>query len=1012
MDRRGRVAASVGLAAVALYGLIGVAIGYPCARIGVPKGVWIDRCPTGDLRLSAKVRANGLLRGGSGEVAVAAELGWLGGEGRTAVPTWAPFHRGYSTTVTLRDAAGSEVPGLVASRFRVRGDERVADVTLPAVPDGDYLLHVAIDAGFEATEVVVPLALYAPAVVHVATDRKLYKPGQDVLLRSTVLARTDLAPIEGRPGRWRIWSPSGDVLLVERDAVGAWGVADSSFPLANDAEVGTWRAAYETGQARDEVTFDVRPFRLPRFVVDLAPIATWYRPAQAITLRGTATYTSGAPVANAGVSVRVVQTDGAWPIPLEWGEPRELKTDARGGFAVDLGPVPGDLVGRAGIAVRATVTDETGEALAGMAAVPLSVDDLAVEAVSELEEGLVANVNNRLYLRVTRPDGVPLRDTAIQVRNPWLPDAPVKGARTDVDGVAALQIDPGEPVTVVEPALPVRAPPTAPAAVVLRGATELGRGGDIDLVVRRAVDAVSAGIERCVHRSPGPGEVTASVAVLRSGAVHRVLADAGHGASPQYRPLESCVEGVAEGLRFGPGDLRTYELRWALPESRDPRLDLDATGGDAVSEALATAAIEARSCLPRRPGENGTLAYLLHYSTRGRQLAVDVDARGALGAAADACVARAFMGLALPVAPPRDALGVARGFYRTPVAAGAAPAQATTRVGFELQVAAVEGDDEIGRTRLVLGPGAVPDLRIRATPSLAKPGEEVVFEFLRGPGFSGSLPDEVWLAEGSRELVKAKVDRTSRKVAFAMPADASGFLSVSWGSARAVVFVQRPDPLTVSLSTDKAIYRPGEQATLTVTTSGPAAVSLIGVDQSLGQLSPLLSPDDWGRVTVRVTADRPAFGAFEPRGLALGQIHGENAARAAVLRITQIPSDPAGDERVSASAAHDADTLTPIVEGFWRVHAATASRVRAWEASAPAGEVLEPTRVVAWWDEAVATEQAAGRPAVDGFGRPLAFAVLPWDLLAELDPRRLVSDATRLSEDDVGWNRIIREGVR
>ncbi|MBA2320949.1 MAG: hypothetical protein H0V89_07330, partial [Deltaproteobacteria bacterium] len=501
--------------------------------------------------------------------------------------------------------------------------------------------------------------------------------------------------------------------------------------------------------------------------------------------------------------------------------------------------------------------------------------------------------------------------------------------------------------------------------------------------------------------------------------VDRAIVQAGSGAL--YEPVEACLSSAASRLRFPAGDLRTYELAWTLPESREARLDAEGAIPGPIEALVEAASLRSRDCLPRLPSANGSLAYRVHIGTRGRQVTAEVDVVDSLGSGVDACVARQFSGMMLDeTLGDEDTLGVARIWYRLPTSPGVAAPQATTRVGYELQVSAFGADPErgeIGRTRLVLGPGVVPDLRIRATPPLAKPGEEVVFDFLRGPSFGGTLPEEVILREGSRELAKAKVDLDARKVVFTVPDDADGFLSLEHGGARAVVFVQRPNPLSVTMTTDKVVYRPGDQATLSLTTragdvGSPAAVSLIGVDQSLGQLAPLLAPDDWGRVTVRVTADRPAFGAFDPRALVLGQVTGENAARAAVLRITQIPADFAGEDRISASSRKEADTTSALVDGFWRVHAATASSTRSWEAAAPPGELLPPGRVAAWWSEALDAEEQAGRAPVDGFGRRLDLTVLPHDLLAELDPRRLVGDATRLPEDDVGWMRYIDEEVR
>ncbi len=284
----------VGVTAVVLYGLIGVFVGYPCVSTGLRYGVWLDRCPATDKRLQLGVGADGVARGATGSLWIRPELGFLEGDGPHAMPSWNAMSRGWSADVELRDAAGKRVEGASLGRWKGSGPQR-AELTLPDVPDGEYTLHVAVDAGFEALETDLALPLYAPAIVHLATDRALYKPGQEVLLRSVVLRRTDLTPIDARPGKWTIRSPAGEDMLIERDPGGPWGVADSSFPLAQDAETGVWTATYTSGTATDTVTFKVEPFRLPRFTVELAPDAPWYRSSDAVIVKGDLTQSLGAP---------------------------------------------------------------------------------------------------------------------------------------------------------------------------------------------------------------------------------------------------------------------------------------------------------------------------------------------------------------------------------------------------------------------------------------------------------------------------------------------------------------------------------------------------------------------------------------------------------------------------------------------------------------------------------------------------------------------------------------------
>ena len=61
-----------------------------------------------------------------------------------------------------------------------------------------------------------------------------------------------------------------------------------------------------------------------------------------------------------------------------------------------------------------------------------------------------------------------------------------------------------------------------------------------------------------------------------------------------------------------------------------------------------------------------------------------------------------------------------------PLPPGSSKPQATTKMGYELEIVALGAGEEGGKTKLVLPVGSIPDLRLRATPSLAKGGETVM----------------------------------------------------------------------------------------------------------------------------------------------------------------------------------------------------------------------------------------------------------------------------------------------
>jgi hypothetical protein len=980
-------------------------LGGPCWSTGLRYGLWTYQCPASDLRMSVVVSAYGLVRGtDDGWVELVPVARWLDDDGRNASERSGNPSRGFDWELSLRDAAGNPVPGFeIVDVDRGSGSVRT-QVKVPVVPDGDYVLRATLAAPYGEATVDAPLPLYSPALVHVMTDRPLYRPGQTVLFRSAMLRRTDESPLDGRPGRWTVVDPQGVTVLDERGAAGDWGVAASSFPLDADAPNGTWRVAWQSGADRDEVAFDVRPFVLPRFSVEVRPSAPWAGIGEELVFEGTAKYSSGAPVASAPVVVTLSVAEGRWPLPTAWTEPQRAVTGPDGRFRVALGPVPADLMDRDRVVVSAEVVEAAGESARGGGSVVLSPAPIHVAALTELGDGLVEGFNNRTYLRVTTPDGRPLPEVDVLVRRPYDPTDPGKPAHTDVDGVAVVQLDPGPPVTVVSPAPPVR-----PAPRQSRGARAV-----------RATDATGAtfGLEDQRVLDDALADLTACGAAANGAHTVEVAARLGFGGTPTAvvtggDPVSRCVADRVRRMRFALGSVRTVQLAFEIPDADAPSLQVSGLLGDnRVTLALEQVASEARACVAR-DGRSGPL-FDVHWRTvpGSAAIQVELDPRDAPGAS-DACVRAALGSGRLPTEATAEALGVTRVSLVQPQSGAAPPPQPTTSVAYELAVEVQGAAPRAGR--VVLPVGVIPAMRLRAQPPLAHPGDEVAVELVRGPSFGGTFPEELSLYAGSSEVGRVKV--VDKVATFRVPEGADGFLHADFAGARAVVFVRPVDPLTVTVSPDRATYAPGDSASLTVTARrgeapAQAGVSLVGVDSMLGQLAPLLGPDDFGRVVVRAKADAPAFGAFDPKALALGQIRGENAARAAVARVTQLPMDPAGDLSASANAASTFDPRAALVENFYRVLVRAADDLAAWEATAPSSEHLDAARMVRVWNGALRAVEDQGHPVEDGYGRRLTLDVVPLDLLAQVDPRKLVSDATRMPEDAEDFVQYVQREVR
>ncbi len=990
-----------------------------CPTSWLTDGIWVGECPSGDVVPTLNASVSGLGRGTTGSVNISADGHYTTNDADDDRVTTI---RRLDAELALVDATGKETPLETEDGWDGSDGYLWASLRLPQVPDGDYLLRVRGDTAAGEASVDVPLPLYAPARVHLITDRPLYEPGNTVQFRALALRARDLSPLEGRPGTWTVLDPSGLVVLEEKAPSGDWGVVAGSFPLDTGAPSGDWTVRWTSGAETGQAVFRVEPFTLPRFRVEArADRDAWFAGDQPV-LRGRVVYSSGAPVSNAGLEIDW-RVDGAWPPPTRWTQagaegalPVRAQTDRDGAFVLNLPVVPADLQGQARLVARITATDPAGERVAGAAQVLLSQDRIQVQAETELAEGLVEKANNRVYLRATTAAGQVLSRAQLLIKRAWDPTDPGTRVETDSDGVATVQLTPGAPVNIVVPALPYR-PPPPPRAVERESARELFVPSQPTLQDLLGLDRWEAKLAPCALWVDEGEEALELVARVTSAGQVRLISDLDS-------PLRRCAARALAGERLSPDRERLYELRWTLRAPKHPAVEYTLGSPvtstlSAVEGALTRGALLARACLTVEQEDDGLAQILELEATPGaRRVRASWSADpygGDLSPAVAACVRRAFeteLGGDLLDEPWEGPAYL--GYARISVSAVSADddpnaPQDTVMLGYELRVTALgEGDRPIGDTLLRMRPGAVPPVRLRADPVLPRPGDTVNVELLRGPDFSGELPEKLALTSPTFPTLEAKLDPDTRKASFTLPKDAEGWYELSWGGAQTRVFVRPEDELSLSLEPDNDRYAPGQVARITVKTQAgerpvAAGVTLIGVDESLGQLAPLPGADALDPLRPRPDTPSPAFGVLDGAALTMGRVRGENAAAAAVLRVSRIPSPPELDAVVNSQASGSFTPLEPLTDRFYPVLAELYALTRDWEASAPKGELMKPEKMADLWDEALDRVEDAGGAVEDAYGRRLRLGLLPASLLELTDPRQAVLDGTRLPEDVEDW---------
>ncbi|MFO0594511.1 MAG: MG2 domain-containing protein [Myxococcaceae bacterium] len=993
-----------------------------CLSVGLSKGLWLDECPDGELRQTITVLAPELKRAAAGTVTVTVNATYLTAPNdlrhTESITRFTP-------TVALVSSSGETLLPPKSS-WRNTGSSMQAEVELPKVNDGDYTLRAKVTSPIGDETLDLPLPLYTPARVHVLTDRPLYEAGNTVKFRALALKASDLTPLEERPGTWRVLDPNGEVLLEERAPSGPWGVVSGSFPLDRGAASGSWTVSWSSGGVTESRTFTVKPFTLPRFRVEASTVKPFYGRKDRPVLKGNVTYSSGAPVANAKVELSW-NVSGEWPAPTKWtdgtGLPKLATTSKDGTFVVELPQVPDDLQGSATLSASMGAVDPSGDRVEGSASVLLSQDPISVTAVTELNEGLVEGYNNRLFLRATMADGRLLDDVTLHVKRLWEPTDKGTDAKVDEDGVASLQVDPGPAVTVVIPAMPFRPPPPTPW-VTRNGLEErLGLGnteedegsGEPSLADRMTFDKLDAKLEHCSrYVLQGNGFVQANLLVRASGSINALSV-------PQTR-LGRCVEAVLKGTSFGSGKERFFVVSWNFDDSELPRFEVSLEGQPDVPGELELlvddAMLDARDCLSATV-KTGSLPRLMEWREQGREVKLEwAPIKGdAYADSALSCITSRVKSVSYPPLPPGStedsdptvapSIGFGRVNIIAPEKYESIKPQDTIMEGYEFLVTAKRGNENLGSTKLRMSPGTIPQIRLRATPSqLVRPGDTVKVEIVRGPDFTGSLPEKLFLTH-AYESVEAKVDENSRTAEFKVPAGWQGWAGVEWGGGQVFLFVKPDSALTVKVTPEKPRYAPGQVAQLGIETKlgdrgGSAAVGLFGVDDSLSQLASLMGADELASLRPQASGTA-AFGNLDAQALSLGRIRGANAAAATLIRVSSLPAPPQVEAAVSVQGSTVFDPNEAQVDRFYTVLGEFYAQVRAWETEAPAAEKMTPATMARLWSKSLDALEGKKEPVRDAWGRRLRLHRLPADLLALTEPRQVIVNGTRLPEDTQNW---------
>ena len=332
-----------------------------------------------------------------------------------AVPAGAPW----SFTVQAQDLRGDDADCRVRWQAFGDGDAVLAAGEAP-VTGGSATVAIAADlrvpqrvelvaenAHDEVRQVLTLSQAAAGPLVHVTTDRPVYRPGEPVFVRTVVLDRVTLLPSPRHvPMRAQLFDAKDAAIDARFDGGTVVGVGSFAFVVPPDSAGGTHRVEVSSPNgafAPESVEVVVRAFQTPHFDTEVVLDRTSYAPGArgAAAVRVARLDDGGALAAGAMVTGTLV-VDGT----TVSSEKKSL--DARGAATFGF-TVPADVERGAGRFV-ATVADG-GHVEAEVQPFVVPTGDVLVACFPEGGQ-LVASVPNRVYVEITDPLGRPIDATA------------------------------------------------------------------------------------------------------------------------------------------------------------------------------------------------------------------------------------------------------------------------------------------------------------------------------------------------------------------------------------------------------------------------------------------------------------------------------------------------------------------------------------------------------------------------------------------------------------------------
>ncbi|MHC4663643.1 MAG: MG2 domain-containing protein [Planctomycetota bacterium] len=316
---------------------------------------------------------------------------------------------------------------------------------LPSLEEGEYTLAVKTKSLLGEDTIEKKVKIKSSTKILLVTDKPLYQPGQQIQVRALALGRVSMKPVGNSEILFEIYDPKGNKVFKKKKETNGFGIASTTFLLADEVNMGRYRIEAVIGKEKAEKTAEVKKYVLPKFKIVLDTEKKFFLPKETVKGFIQADYFFGKPVTGGKVTIKASTFDVRF---RQFAALKNITTDDTGKAEFEF-TLPDYFVGtplekgNALLKLDIELKDTADHTEKKTSTFPVAAAPIQVGAIPECGK-LVPGIENVIYCVATYPDGSPAGNASVTLKAAQQGDKYVveETVKTNAGGIAQFRMTP------------------------------------------------------------------------------------------------------------------------------------------------------------------------------------------------------------------------------------------------------------------------------------------------------------------------------------------------------------------------------------------------------------------------------------------------------------------------------------------------------------------------------------------------------------------------------------------